>query len=191
MHIKRIKRIIDDNSIVIKSIVNSCLEDINDAIDLMIEGVVNDKKILWCGNGGSAADAQHMAAELMGGLVSHDRKPIASIALTTDTSFITAWSNDTDYNSIFSRQVEGLGRNGDILIAISTSGNSENVLNAIRSATSNNMKVIILTGNNGGRMRKLGNVRICIPSDNTQRIQEGHLLVEHILCELIEDFVLQ
>ena len=191
MHIKSIKRIIDDNSIVIKSIVNSCLEDINDAIDLMIEGVVNDKKILWCGNGGSAADAQHMAAELMGGLVSHDRKPIASIALTTDTSFITAWSNDTDYNSIFSRQVEGLGRNGDILIAISTSGNSENVLNAIHSATSNNMKVIILTGNNGGRMRKLGNVRICIPSDNTQRIQEGHLLVEHILCELIEDFVLQ
>ena len=191
MYIDDIKNIINENSLVTENILDSCVKDIKDAIDLMTEGIVRDKKILWCGNGGSAADAQHMAAELMGGLVSHDSKPIASLALTTDTSFITAWSNDTDYASIFSRQIEGLGRQGDILIAISTSGNSENVLNAIHSAINKKIKVIVLTGKTAGKMKNLGDVKICIPSNNTQRIQEGHLLVEHILCESIEDFVLK
>jgi D-sedoheptulose 7-phosphate isomerase len=152
----------------------------------MDQAIKNDNKIMWCGNGGSAADAQHMAAELMGGLVSHDRKPIASIALTTDTSFITAWANDTDYSSIFSRQIEGLGNAGDVLIAISTSGNSMNIINAINTAKNKEMKIIILSGATAGKMAALGDVRICIPSTNTQRIQEGHLLVEHILCEFVE-----
>ena len=191
MNIGYIKNIINENNSVTKNITKYCAKDIKDSINILIEAISNNKKILWCGNGGSAADAQHMAAELMGGLVSHDRKPIASIALTTDTSFITAWSNDTDYDSIFSRQIEGLGMQGDVLIAISTSGNSLNVINAINTAIKKRLKVIILTGKSAGKMKNFGDVRVCIPSNNTQRIQEGHLLVEHIICESIEDFVLR
>jgi len=108
------------------------------------------------------------------------------LALTTDSSFITAWSNDTDYESIFSRQIEALGSEGDILVAISTSGNSMNVISAINTAKANNLKIIILTGKTGGKIIDMGDVSICIPSNDTQRIQEGHLLVEHILCESVE-----
>ena len=158
---------------------------------MMIDSINNGKKILWCGNGGSAADAQHMAAELMGGLRSHTRMPIPSIALTTDSSFITAWSNDSSYEEIFSRQIDGIGNSGDILVAISTSGNSINVLNAIKTAKSKKIKTIILTGKKQGKMKGMGEVLISIPSDDTQRIQECHLLVEHILCELTEHSVLR
>jgi D-sedoheptulose 7-phosphate isomerase len=185
-----IKKIIKENSSVNNKMLELCVKDIKSAGDIMLQAIENGNKILWCGNGGSAADAQHMAAELMGGLVSHDRKPIPSIALTTDTSFITAWANDIDYKTIFSRQIEGLGNVGDVLIAISTSGNSENIIKAIDSATQKRMKIILLTGKTGGEMANLGDVRICIPSKNTQRIQEGHLLVEHILCEIAEDSIL-
>ena len=133
----------------------------------------------------------------MGGLRSHDRPAIASLALTTDSSFITAWSNDTGYESIFSRQIEALGSEGDILVAISTSGrsknviegikrNSMNVIRAIDAAKANNLKIIILTGKSGGKIIDMGDITICIPSNDTQRIQEGHLLVEHILCESVE-----
>ena len=152
----------------------------------MIKAAKAGNKILWCGNGGSAADAQHMAAELMGGLRSHDRPAIASLALTTDTSFITAWSNDTDYETIFSRQIEAIGHKGDVLIAISTSGNSENVIRGIKSAKEKGIHIIVLTGESAGKMIDSGDINICIPSDDTQRIQEGHLMVEHILCESVE-----
>ncbi len=185
-----IKSIIHENNTVMVEMLDQCVADIKEASDLLISAINNGKKIIWCGNGGSAADAQHMAAELMGGLVSHDREPIPSIALTTDTSFITAWANDTGYETIFSRQIDGLGNVGDILIAISTSGNSVNVLKAIECAKNKNMKIIILTGETAGKMKSLGDVRICIPSSNTQRIQEGHLLAEHILCELMEASIL-
>ena len=164
-----------------------CLSDIENAVKIMIDASSNNKKILWCGNGGSAADAQHMAAELMGGLRDHSRPAIASIALTTDSSFLTAWANDTDYESIFSRQIEGIGKSGDVLVAISTSGNSKNVINAITIAKSMDISVIILTGKSGGKMNQCdANAIIKIPSNDTQRIQEGHLLVEHILCESVE-----
>ena len=182
--------IIKDNNRVLVGMLNHCALDIKAASDLLIAAIKNGNKIIWCGNGGSAADAQHMAAELMGGLVSHSRKPIPSIALTTDTSFITAWANDTSYETIFSRQIDGLGNSGDVLIAISTSGNSINVLEAIKCAENKKMKIIILTGETAGKMKSCGDVRICIPSSNTQRIQEGHLLAEHILCELLEDSVI-
>jgi D-sedoheptulose 7-phosphate isomerase len=185
-----VKSIIQENNTVLVKMLDQCVVDIKEASDLSILAIKNGKKIIWCGNGGSAADAQHMAAELMGGLVSHDREPIPSIALTTDTSFITAWANDTGYETIFSRQIDGLGNAGDILIAISTSGNSVNVLKAIKCAKNKKMKIIILTGETAGKMKDLGDVRICIPSTNTQRIQEGHLLAEHILCELIEASIL-
>ena len=181
-----IKSIIKEHNFVSVKLLDVCYTDIEKALNLLIKTVERGNKILWCGNGGSAADAQHMAAELMGGLISHDRPAIASIALTTDSSFVTAWANDTGYESIFSRQIEGLGESGDVLIAISTSGNSQNVIRGIDTAKSKSMKVIILTGKSGGQMADLGDVRICIPSDDTQRIQEGHLLAEHILCESVE-----
>ena len=181
-----IKQIIQDSADVKTAMLDACAPDIQKGAQVMIDAIKASGKILWCGNGGSAADAQHMAAELMGGLISHDRPAIASIALTTDSSFVTAWANDTGYESIFSRQIEGLGESGDVLIAISTSGNSENVIRGIDTAKSKSMKVIILTGKSGGQMADLGDVTICIPSDDTQRIQEGHLLAEHILCESVE-----
>ena len=164
--------IIRENQKVTSAMIETCITPINSAIELLKDSIQNGKKILWCGNGGSAADAQHMAAELMGGLNSHDRDPIPSIALTTDTSFITAWSNDTGYSTIFSRQVKGLGVKGDVLVAISTSGNSENVIEAVKTARLKEMKIILLTGKNGGKMKSFGDVEICVPSLNTQRIQE-------------------
>ena len=120
-------------------------EAIQKACELMLNSVMSGNKILWCGNGGSAADAQHLATELMGGMTSHERKPIPSIALTTDSSFITAWSNDTGFESIFSRQVQGIGNNGDVLIGISTSGNSENVHAAIKQAQYKGLSTILFT----------------------------------------------
>ncbi len=182
---KRIEDIFSSHTTAINQL-NQQTEPIVSALQLMLTAVENGKKILWCGNGGSAADAQHMAAELMGGLRDHDRPAIPSIALTTDSSFITAWSNDVHYDVIFSRQVEGLGEDGDVLVAISTSGNSENIIHAIQTAKKLGLSVVVLTGKDGGKMKSLGDVTIRIPSNDTQRIQEGHLLVEHILCELIE-----
>ncbi|MBC8345395.1 MAG: SIS domain-containing protein [Candidatus Marinimicrobia bacterium] len=186
-----VKQIIKDSVQVKSAMLDACTGDIQLAAQIMIDAAKASKKILWCGNGGSAADAQHMAAELMGGLVSHDRPAIASIALTTDSSFVTAWANDTGYESIFSRQIEGLGESGDVLIAISTSGNSENVIRGIDAAKAKSMIVIVLTGKSGGKMANLGDVTICIPSDDTQRIQEGHLLAEHILCESVEAAIME
>jgi D-sedoheptulose 7-phosphate isomerase len=181
-----VKVIIQDSAEVKVAMLEHCADDISRASQLMIDVAKGGKKIFWCGNGGSAADAQHMAAELMGGLRAHDRPAIASVALTTDSSFVTAWANDTDYESIFSRQLEGLGETGDVLVAISTSGNSANVISAIGEAKSKGIYVIVLTGKSGGKMANTGDVTICIPSDDTQRIQEGHLLAEHIMCESVE-----
>jgi D-sedoheptulose 7-phosphate isomerase len=179
-----------ESSDVKNTMIIACVEDIEKAAEMMVAAAENGRMIFWCGNGGSAADAQHMAAELMGGLRSHDRPAIKSIALTTDSSFITAWANDTDYESIFSRQIEGLGNEGDVLIAISTSGNSKNVIKAIEACRDKGISVIVLTGKSGGVLKELGDVTISIPSDDTQRIQEGHLLTEHILCEMVEKSVI-
>ncbi len=175
-----------ESSDVKNTMIIACAENIEKAAVMMVAAAQNGKMILWCGNGGSAADAQHMAAELMGGLRSHDRPAVKSMALTTDTSFITAWANDTDYESIFSRQIEGLGNDGDVLVAISTSGNSMNVVKAVEACRERGISVIVLTGKTGGVLKELGDVTIAIPSDDTQRIQEGHLLAEHILCEMVE-----
>ena len=184
------RQIISISADVKRAMLDACAKDIDIAATILTDAVKNGSKILWCGNGGSAADAQHMATELMGGLRDHDRPAIASIALTTDSSFLTAWSNDTDFNTIFSRQLDGLGNAGDVLIAISTSGNSENIVQAVDRAKAMDMAVIILTGQSGGRLREKGDVIIRIPSDNTQRIQEGHLLAEHIMCEVVENAIL-
>lgn len=184
------RQIISTSADVKRAMLDACAKDIDIAANILTDAVKNGRKILWCGNGGSAADAQHMATELMGGLRDHDRPAIASIALTTDSSFLTAWSNDTNFNTIFSRQLDGLGKAGDVLVAISTSGNSENIVQAVERAKAMDMAVIILTGQSGGKLRDKGDVVIRIPSDDTQRIQEGHLLAEHIMCEMVENAIL-
>jgi len=168
-------------------IIDNCKEDVFKAIDMIIESVKNGGKIMFCGNGGSAADCQHLATEFVIRL-SHDisRPAIGSIALTTDSSMLTAGGNDIGFENIFARQVEGLGRADDILICISTSGNSKNVLNAIGKAKEKKIKTISLSGGTGGKMNGICDVNIIIPSDNTQRIQEGHITLGHIICESVE-----
>ena len=185
-----IKKQVEESILTKHLLIESGLSNIEEAAGLLIDAVNTSKKILWCGNGGSAADAQHLATELMGGMSDHDRKPIPSIALTTDSSFITAWANDTDFNSIFSRQIQGIGDSGDVLIGISTSGNSENVINAIRQANFKKLKTITLTGKTAGKIDGLADITIKVPSDNTQRIQECHIMIGQILCSLVEESVL-
>ena len=150
-----------------------------------VEVYKNGKKILIAGNGGSAADAQHFAAELVG-RYGFDRPSLPSLALTTDTSALTAIGNDYGYDYVFSRQLEGLGVQGDLFIGISTSGNSQNVLNAFESAKARGITTVALVGRDGGKMGQMADYAIIIPSDKTPRIQESHLLVEHIICDIIE-----
>lgn len=145
----------------------------------------NNKKTILAGNGGSAADAQHIAAELVG-RYGFDRDALASLALTTDTSNLTAIGNDYGYDKIFSRQLEGMGQNGDIFIGISTSGNSLNVINAFKSAKKKGITTVALVGRDGGEMAKIADLSIVVPSNDTPRIQESHILIGHILCDIIE-----
>ena len=174
-----------------EAIIENGLNYIEDAAEVLIESINSSCKILWCGNGGSAADAQHLATELMGGMSDHDRMPIPSIALTTDSSFITAWSNDLDFESIFSRQIQGLGNEGDVLIGISTSGNSKNVISAIKQANFKKLKTIVLTGKSGGKIDGLADITIKVPSEDTQRIQEAHIMIGQILCDQVENSVIE
>ncbi|MDP3148968.1 MAG: D-sedoheptulose 7-phosphate isomerase [Ignavibacteria bacterium] len=169
-------------------ILESCSGDIVTAVDLLVSAYKNGKKLLLCGNGGSAADCQHIATELMIRLSHHIQRPaLPAIALTTDTSNLTAGGNDIGYENVFARNVEGLGNEGDILLAISTSGNSPNVIKAVDTAHSKGIKVIGFLGGNGGKLKSLVDIPVVIPSTNTQRIQEGHITVAHILCELTEE----
>jgi D-sedoheptulose 7-phosphate isomerase len=162
------------------------LPDVVSAAELCLASLKDGGKILLCGNGGSAADSQHIAAELTGRF-KKERIPLAGIALTTDTSALTAIGNDYGFEYIFSRQVEALAKEEDTLIAISTSGNSKNVINAIKSAKKIGCKVITLTGKDGGEMKDLGDVNIVIPSNNTPRIQEMHIMVGHMICAFIDE----
>jgi D-sedoheptulose 7-phosphate isomerase len=173
-----------------QAMIEACARDLHQAAEIMVQAVREGKKILWCGNGGSAAQAQHLSTELVGGLRDHDRPPVASLSLTTDSSLLTAWTNDTSFETVFARQVEALGSRGDVLVAISTSGQSPNVLEAARVARERRLQVIAFTGRSGGSLAPLCQVAIRIPSDDTQRIQEGHILAGHILCELVEQFII-
>ena len=184
---EKIKKQILESSAVKENMAEICVADMEAAAKIMIDSIKNGGKILWCGNGGSAGDAQHLATELMGGMTNHERKPIPSIALTTDTSFLTAWANDTDFESIFSRQIQGLGHEGDVLVGISTSGNSENVIAGVKQAKYKELKTIVFTGKSGGRIANLADITIQVPSDDTQRVQEGHIMTGQILCGLVED----
>ena len=158
------------------------IEDITNAI---LNAFKSNNKLLLCGNGGSAADAQHIAAELSGRF-EIDRKPLNAEALHVNSSFVTAVANDYGYEEVYSRTVEAIGKNGDILLALSTSGNSKNIIRAIEKANSLGLITIGFSGNDGGAMQNLCKYNLIIPSDNTARIQEAHILVGHIICKLIE-----
>lgn len=165
----------------------ACAEDILSAVDLMVNAYRKNGKVLLCGNGGSAADCQHIATELMIRLNHQISRPaLAAIALTTDSSNLTAGGNDIGYENVFARNVQGLGNEGDVLIAISTSGNSGNIVKAVNMAKQKKMNTIGFLGGNGGKLKPLVDVSIVIPSANVQRIQEGHITVAHIICELTE-----
>ncbi|MES2068952.1 MAG: phosphoheptose isomerase [Pseudomonadota bacterium] len=158
------------------------------AVELMFSALSNGNKILACGNGGSAADCQHFAAELVGRF-ERERLPLPAMALTTDTSILTAVANDYSFQEVFSKQVQAFGQAGDILLALSTSGNSTSVVNAINVALEREMRVVALTGKGGGEIAKIltdADVNICVPHDRTARIQEVHLLTIHCLCDGID-----
>ncbi len=152
---------------------------------LCVELYKGTNKTILAGNGGSAADAQHIAAELVG-RYGFDRPSIPSLALTTDTSNLTAIGNDYGYDKVFSRQLEGMGQDGDLFIGISTSGNSVNIINAFKSAKEKNITTVALVGRDGGEMAKIADISLIVPSDSTPRIQESHILIGHILCDIIE-----
>lgn len=183
-----IEESLNESSIVKKEILAKCYDQINEAADALIKTAKAGRKILFIGNGGSAADCQHLATEFMIRL-SHDldRPAIASIALTTDTSNLTAGGNDIGFENVFARNVEGLGAEGDALVCISTSGNSPNIIKAVEKAKQKKMITIGFLGkNNGGKLKALCDHSVIIPSENTQRIQEGHITIGHIICEIVE-----
>ncbi len=155
------------------------------AADSIVHAVKTGKKLMICGNGGSAADAQHIAGEFLCRFYK-DRNPMPAIALSTDTSVITAISNDYSYDDIFSRQVTALGKEGDVILGISTSGNSRNVLEAFKSAQKNKIQTILLTGNIEREIWEYSNIVINVPSPDTPTIQEMHLIIEHLICEIVE-----
>lgn len=159
--------------------------DVDAAAALLVESLAAGNKAMFCGNGGSAADSQHLAAELTGRFID-DRPPLAAIALSTDTSALTCIANDYSFADVFDRQVRGLGRAGDCLIGISTSGNSENVLRAVTSAREMGIRTIGLLGRTGGKLKALCDVAIVVPSPTTARIQEAHILIGHTLCGQVE-----
>ena len=184
MHQKIIAQL-EESAEVKRQTIETAVDSIEAAAQMLIDCYRAGGKVLLCGNGGSAADAQHLAAELISRL-KLERAAIPALALTTNTSLLTAIGNDYKYDLVFVRQVEAFGRAGDVLIAISTSGESENVIKAVEFSRVQGIKSIALTGAKGGRLAEKVDIAIKIPSDNVQRIQECHITVGHILCELIE-----
>jgi D-sedoheptulose 7-phosphate isomerase len=169
-----------------RQVAEQCMGPLLAAVDLISETFRGGGKLFLCGNGGSAADCQHMATEFVSRLRKDFERPaLPAIALTTDTSFLTAFANDCGFDGVFERQVSALGRPGDLLVAISTSGNSTNVVRAVELALVSGVRVVVLTGS-GGRLASLGDVVISVPSSNTQYVQEAHLAIEHVICELVE-----
>jgi len=190
--IERINHHFTDSAQVKLKAMEVLAEPLSEVGKLMADCLRNDGKILACGNGGSAGDAQHFSAEMLNRF-EMERPPLAAVALTTDSSTITSIANDYHYDEVFAKQVIGLGREGDVLLAISTSGNSPNVLRAIDAAHERKMKVVALTGKNGGKMAGLlrnGDINLCVPSDSTARIQEVHLICLHCICDAIDCLLL-
>lgn len=176
---------IQEHISVIESFDADMIKTINLISSLLCDAIKKNNTIFWCGNGGSASDSQHLAAELVGRF-DKNRKSLKSISLSSDSSVLTCISNDFGYEKVFSRQIEGLGKNGDVLVGISTSGLSKNVINALLVAKEKKMKTIGFLGKGGGKQKKLCDSSIIINSKNTARIQECHILIGHIICDLIE-----
>lgn len=170
----------------IDAVIGSMETLLEEASNLVVQTLKNGNKVLLCGNGGSAADAQHIAAELTGRYKS-ERRGLPAISLTTDTSALTAISNDYGYAKVFDRQVEALANEGDLLVGISTSGNSGNVISALETARALSCKTLGLSGNDGGKMNALCDINLVVPSSDTPRIQEMHILFGHILCQIVDD----
>jgi D-sedoheptulose 7-phosphate isomerase len=169
------------------SMIDSCRDDLLKAAEIIKISFSKGGKLMLCGNGGSAADSQHIATEFVIRL-SHDvkRHAMPALALTTDSSLLTAGGNDIGFENVFARSIQGLGKENDVLIAISTSGNSKNVINGIKAAKEKGIKVIGFLGGKGGNIKDMTDVNVLIPSDNVQRIQEGHITAGHIVCEIVE-----
>lgn len=186
MKVERIQEIARQSIETKRAFFQAHAEQVGEAAQLIVDSVRSGGKLLIFGNGGSASDAQHIAAELVNRLTG-DRPPIAAIALTTDTSLITSIANDSSFDAVFERQVRALGRSGDVLLAISTSGNSPNVLRGVAAAVELGIKTIGLTGRNGGKLGSIVDIPLVVEADSTQHIQETHITVGHILCALIEE----
>jgi D-sedoheptulose 7-phosphate isomerase len=180
-----IKDHLKEHADVLESIDNDCSEKIMSTAKKIINVIANNGTIFWCGNGGSASDSQHISAELIGRF-KKNRIPLKSISLSSDISAITCIANDFGYDEIFSRQLEGLGKEGDILIAITTSGESQNIINVINMAKTKNINTYALLGKGGGRAIELLDDYIHINSNSTARVQEMHITIGHILCDLVE-----
>ena len=182
---QRIADYLARHQVVIDSVTKDVAPLFGHVAELMCAALRNQGKILLCGNGGSAADAQHFAAELVGRF-RRDRQALAAIALTTDSSALTAIGNDFGFDQIFSRQVEALAAKADVLVAISTSGNSSNVLQAVRTAREQGCLTVGLLGRNGGSMAAEVDVALVVPAEQTSHVQEAHIVIIHLLCELVE-----
>jgi len=185
MHKELITNHIQEHLQLISKLDDSFVSKISDISSILSQRLESGSRLFFCGNGGSASDSQHLAAELIGRF-SVNRKPLRALALNTDTSVLTCISNDFSYDDIFSRQLEALACHGDVLIALSTSGDSKNVNNAISQANSMGVTTIALLGKSGGKSVDLANYSLVVPSKSTARIQECHILLGHILCDLIE-----
>ena len=181
-----IRRELEESAAVKQAIAAACAESIRRAGESLLGAFRGGRKLLLCGNGGSAADAQHIAAEFVIRMSVAGRPALPAIALTTDTSALTAGGNDIGFENVFARQVEALGGPGDVLLAISTSGNSENVVRAAKEARKKGMIVVSFLGRGGGKLAPISDVAVMVPSDNTQRIQEGHITVAHLVCGFVE-----
>ena len=164
------------------------IAEVEKAAALMINCFRNGNKVLFCGNGGSAADAQHLAAELSGRF-EKDRPPLPAEALHVNSSFVTAVANDYSFDNIYARMVEAMGKEGDLLVGFSTSGNSQNVINAFETAAKKKMLTIAFTGRDGGKIKSLAGICLNIPHNNTARIQEAHITVGHIICKIVEETI--
>ena len=180
------KKNLDEHFLVLKTLFNEDFyKQIQGVAHILSESIKDGGTIYWCGNGGSASDSQHLAAELVGRFI-NNRPPIPSRSLSTDTSILTCISNDFSYEDVFSRQIQAMAKSNDVLVGISTSGNSKNVINAIKVANNKNCKTVAFLGRKGGDLIKLAQNSVLIKSDSTARIQECHILIGHIIIGLIE-----
>ncbi len=184
---KIIRQCITDNITIRQAILadEALLDRVEKVVKVLVNALRSGHRILWCGNGGSAADAQHLAAELSGRFY-YDRPPLNSEAMHCNTSYLTAVANDYGYNLIYSRMIDGSCQKGDVLIGVSTSGNSQNILNAFEKARQLGVITVAMTGETGGKMRTIADYLINVPSTDTPRIQECHIMLGHIICQLVE-----